>query len=118
MNFYELTFVLRADLNPSEVEGLTKEMADIAVAQGATITVDGRTLTTPSGGFFLAGTLFDHVKPDMKIYCEEIFGPVLAVIRAKNLDDAFQIANGTKYASPITRPSSRWNHSQKKIDLN
>lgn len=37
MNFYELTFVLRADLNPSEVEGLTKEMADIAVAQGATI---------------------------------------------------------------------------------
>jgi malonate-semialdehyde dehydrogenase (acetylating)/methylmalonate-semialdehyde dehydrogenase len=60
-----------------------KGYIDSGVAQGATISVDGRTLNTPQDGFFLAGTLFDHVKPEMKIYCEEIFGPVLCVVRVQ-----------------------------------
>ena len=53
------------------------------VASGATLVVDGRGLTVPGNekGFFLGGTLFDHVKPAMNIYREEIFGPVLCVVR-------------------------------------
>jgi malonate-semialdehyde dehydrogenase (acetylating)/methylmalonate-semialdehyde dehydrogenase len=78
-----------------------KGYIDSGVAQGATISVDGRTLNTPQDGFFLAGTLFDHVKPEMKIYCEEIFGPVLCVVRVQsyregvNLINAHEFGNGT-----------------------
>ena len=72
---------------------------DSGVAQGATITVDGRTLDTPSDGFFLAGTLFDHVKPNMKIYCEEIFGPVLCLVRVKTYCEAVDLINAHEYGN-------------------
>ncbi len=58
-----------------------------------------------SGGFFVAPTIFDNVKPNMRIAQEEIFGPVVSVIRAGDLDEAIRIANGVKYglsASIIT----------------
>lgn len=52
----------------------------------------------PSGGYFVPPTIFTNVKPDAKIAQEEVFGPVLAVIRVKNLDEALQVANSTEYA--------------------
>jgi malonate-semialdehyde dehydrogenase (acetylating) / methylmalonate-semialdehyde dehydrogenase len=76
-----------------------KSYIDSGVAQGATITVDGRTLNTPQDGFFLAGTLFDHVKPEMKIYCEEIFGPVLCVVRVKSYREAVDLINAHEFGN-------------------
>ena len=72
---------------------------DSGVAQGATISVDGRTLNTPTDGFFLAGTLFDHVKPNMKIYCEEIFGPVLCIVRVKTYREAVDLINAHEFGN-------------------
>jgi malonate-semialdehyde dehydrogenase (acetylating) / methylmalonate-semialdehyde dehydrogenase len=69
------------------------------VAQGATISVDGRNLNTPQDGFFLAGTLFDHVTPSMKIYCEEIFGPVLCIVRVKTYREAVDLINKHEYGN-------------------
>ncbi|MGQ0442941.1 MAG: CoA-acylating methylmalonate-semialdehyde dehydrogenase, partial [Methylophilaceae bacterium] len=76
-----------------------KGYIDSGVAQGATIIVDGRELDTPKHGFFLAGTLFDHVKPDMKIYCEEIFGPVLCIVRVKTYREAVDLINVHEYGN-------------------
>jgi len=69
------------------------------VAQGATISVDGRNLNTPQDGFFLAGSLFDHVTPNMKIYCEEIFGPVLCIVRVKTYREAVDLINAHEYGN-------------------
>ena len=69
------------------------------VAQGATICVDGRDLNTPQDGFFLAGTLFDHVTPSMKIYCEEIFGPVLCIVRVNTYREAVDLINQHAYGN-------------------
>jgi RHH-type transcriptional regulator, proline utilization regulon repressor / proline dehydrogenase / delta 1-pyrroline-5-carboxylate dehydrogenase len=52
----------------------------------------------PTQGFFIPPTIFTNVDPKAKIACEEIFGPVLSVIKARDLDDAFEIANGTEFA--------------------
>lgn len=80
-----------------------KEYIGIGVAEGAELVVDGRGLTVPGseGGFFLGASLFDRVTPDMRIYREEIFGPVLALVRtpdfehALNLVDTHEFGNGT-----------------------
>ncbi len=63
--------------------------------EGARLVVDGRTLRVPRGekGFFVGPTLFDHVTPAMAIYREEIFGPVLVVLRAGSLDEAIDLVN-------------------------
>ena len=52
----------------------------------------------PEKGFFIPPTIFTNVSPKTRIACEEIFGPVLSVIRARDLDEAFEIANGTEFA--------------------
>jgi RHH-type proline utilization regulon transcriptional repressor/proline dehydrogenase/delta 1-pyrroline-5-carboxylate dehydrogenase len=52
----------------------------------------------PAKGYFIPPTIFTSVKPDMRIACEEIFGPVLSVIKVRNLDDAIYVANNTDYA--------------------
>jgi RHH-type proline utilization regulon transcriptional repressor/proline dehydrogenase/delta 1-pyrroline-5-carboxylate dehydrogenase len=52
----------------------------------------------PAKGFFIPPTIFTNVSPKTRIACEEIFGPVLSVIRARDLDEAFEIANGTEFA--------------------
>jgi malonate-semialdehyde dehydrogenase (acetylating)/methylmalonate-semialdehyde dehydrogenase len=69
-------------------------------AEGAQLIVDGRN-NTPAGtnGFFLGACLFDHVKPEMKIYREEIFGPVLGVVRVNNFDTALQLVNEHEYGN-------------------
>ena len=55
---------------------------------GATVVVDGRDADVPADGFFLGTTLLDHVAPDMSVYTDEIFGPVLSVVRAETYDEA------------------------------
>jgi malonate-semialdehyde dehydrogenase (acetylating)/methylmalonate-semialdehyde dehydrogenase len=74
---------------------------DSGVEQGASLVVDGRgfKLQGYENGFFVGGTLFDHVKPDMKIYKEEIFGPVLSVVRAQSYTDAVELIHNTEYAN-------------------
>src|SRR5207253_8398915 len=52
----------------------------------------------PSEGFFVPPTIFTDVKPEMRLSCEEIFGPVLSVIRVRDLDEAIRVANDTDYA--------------------
>jgi malonate-semialdehyde dehydrogenase (acetylating) / methylmalonate-semialdehyde dehydrogenase len=76
-----------------------KSYIDSGVSQGATISVDGRSLATPQDGFFLAGTLFDHVKPEMKIYCEEIFGPVLCIVRVQSYREAVDLINAHEFGN-------------------
>ena len=69
--------------------------------QGATIAVDGRDIKVKGyeNGFFLGATLIDNVTPSMTSYKEEIFGPVLQVIRANNMQEAMDIINDHEYAN-------------------
>jgi malonate-semialdehyde dehydrogenase (acetylating)/methylmalonate-semialdehyde dehydrogenase len=71
------------------------------VAEGARPVLDGRGLTVPGNeaGFFLGPTLFDHVTPSMTVYREEIFGPVLVVLRASTLDEAIALVNANPYGN-------------------
>jgi malonate-semialdehyde dehydrogenase (acetylating) / methylmalonate-semialdehyde dehydrogenase len=69
--------------------------------QGAKVVIDGRDVT-PAGaadGFWLGPTLFDHVTTDMDIYTEEIFGPVLAVLRVESYDEAIELINANPYGN-------------------
>ncbi len=66
---------------------------------GATVVVDGREADVPADGFFLGTTLLDHVTPDMTVYTDEIFGPVLCVLRADTYDDGLAIINSNAYAN-------------------
>ena len=68
------------------------------VAEGAKPLVDGRERKA-SGGYYLGPTIFDHVTPDMTIAREEIFGPVLSVIRVKSLDDAIDLVNSSRFGN-------------------
>ncbi|KPK19591.1 MAG: methylmalonate-semialdehyde dehydrogenase [Betaproteobacteria bacterium SG8_41] len=74
---------------------------DQGVKEGAKLVLDGRGLKVPGhdGGFFLGTTLFDGVKADMKIYQDEIFGPVLVVLRSETLEDAIALVNRNPYAN-------------------
>ena len=76
---------------------------DQGVAEGATLVVDGRGLKVAGHeqGFYIGPCLFDHVKPDMKIYREEIFGPVLGVVRVKTFDEAVDLIHGHAYANGV-----------------
>jgi malonate-semialdehyde dehydrogenase (acetylating)/methylmalonate-semialdehyde dehydrogenase len=72
---------------------------DAGVKEGAKVVLDGRRGLLPKEGFFLGTTLFDHVTPSMGIYKDEIFGPVLVVVRAKTLDEAIELINANPYAN-------------------
>jgi malonate-semialdehyde dehydrogenase (acetylating)/methylmalonate-semialdehyde dehydrogenase len=74
---------------------------DKGVAEGAKLVLDGRTFKAAGHekGFFLGASLFDNVKPEMTIYKDEIFGPVLGVIRVKTLDEAIALINANPYAN-------------------
>jgi malonate-semialdehyde dehydrogenase (acetylating)/methylmalonate-semialdehyde dehydrogenase len=69
------------------------------VAEGATPLCDGRRFKSAGGGFFLGPTIFDNVTPDMTIAKEEIFGPVLSVIRVRTLDEAIQLVNRSPFGN-------------------
>jgi malonate-semialdehyde dehydrogenase (acetylating)/methylmalonate-semialdehyde dehydrogenase len=67
--------------------------------EGATVVVDGRTLEIAGDGFWLGPTLFDNVSPEMSIYKEEIFGPVLSIIRVNTYDEALNLVNSHQYGN-------------------
>src|ERR1035438_10141840 len=69
------------------------------VAEGAVPLVDGRQHKPAGSGYFLGPTIFDHVTPEMTIAREEIFGPVLSVMRVKTLDDAIELVNRSPYGN-------------------
>jgi malonate-semialdehyde dehydrogenase (acetylating)/methylmalonate-semialdehyde dehydrogenase len=74
---------------------------DAGEAAGATMVLDGRTVTPDAegDGFFLAPTLFDNVTPEMSIYTDEIFGPVLSVVRVPSYDEGLQLINANPYGN-------------------
>ncbi len=72
---------------------------DKGVEEGAKLVLDGRTYKGQDKGFFLGASLFDNVRPEMTIYKDEIFGPVLGVVRVKTLDEAIQLINSNPYAN-------------------
>src|SRR5262249_8593535 len=71
------------------------------VREGATLVVDGRDVSVPGheGGYFVGPTLFDRVTPDMAIYADEIFGPVLVVVRVDTFDQAIRLVNENRYGN-------------------
>ena len=77
---------------------------DLGVEEGANLIVDGRNIKIPGheNGFFLGGCLFDHVKPNMRIYQEEIFGPVLSMVRAPDFETALDLVNNHQFGNGST----------------
>jgi malonate-semialdehyde dehydrogenase (acetylating)/methylmalonate-semialdehyde dehydrogenase len=69
--------------------------------EGATIVTDGRESAPDNGGFFLGVTLLDDVKPEMDVYKDEIFGPVLGVTRVETYDEAVELVNGNPYGNGV-----------------
>ncbi len=78
-----------------------KRYVDIGIDEGAKLVVDGRgfKLQGYENGYFLGGCLFDNVTPQMRIYKEEIFGPVLAVVRTANYEDALGLVNAHEFGN-------------------
>jgi malonate-semialdehyde dehydrogenase (acetylating)/methylmalonate-semialdehyde dehydrogenase len=78
-----------------------KSYVDLGVQEGADLIVDGRGLSLQGyeNGYFLGGTLFDRVTPSMRIYREEIFGPVLAVVRASDYNEAAYLVNTHEFGN-------------------
>jgi malonate-semialdehyde dehydrogenase (acetylating) / methylmalonate-semialdehyde dehydrogenase len=74
---------------------------DLGQKEGAELLVDGREARVPPEGFFLGGSLFDWVRPSMRIYREEIFGPVLALVRAQSLGEAIELVNQHEYGNGV-----------------
>jgi len=78
-----------------------RSYVDLGAEEGAKLVVDGRGLKLQDyeNGFFFGGRLFDEVKPEMRIYKEEIFGPVLSVVRSPDFDSATQLVNDHEYGN-------------------
>src|SRR5690554_5288447 len=78
-----------------------KSYIDSGVEEGAKLLVDGRNFTMQGyeDGYFMGGTLFDEVKPNMRIYKEEIFGPVLSIVRAESYDQAEELVNNHEFGN-------------------
>ncbi|MGB5093427.1 MAG: CoA-acylating methylmalonate-semialdehyde dehydrogenase [Parvibaculum sp.] len=76
---------------------------DLGVKEGASLLVDGRgfKLQGYENGFFMGGSLFDNVTPDMTIYKDEIFGPVLSVVRARTFDEAAELPTKHQYGNGV-----------------
>jgi malonate-semialdehyde dehydrogenase (acetylating)/methylmalonate-semialdehyde dehydrogenase len=80
-----------------------KDYVDIGVKEGAKLVVDGRGFKMQGyeKGFFMGGCLFDEVKPNMRIYKEEIFGPVLSVVRAHDYEEAVRLPSEHEYGNGV-----------------
>ncbi len=95
---------LNADMGPlitqQHLEKVKNYVAE-GIKEGAELIVDGRDFKLPGHekGFFMGGCLFDKVTPNMKIYREEIFGPVLIVLRANNFNEALDLINNNEYGN-------------------
>jgi malonate-semialdehyde dehydrogenase (acetylating)/methylmalonate-semialdehyde dehydrogenase len=77
---------------------------EVGIKEGAKLVVDGRGLKVPGHeqGFFTGGSLFDHVTPEMRIYKEEIFGPVLSCVRVKDFGQAVDLINAHEFGNGLT----------------
>src|SRR5262245_11744972 len=80
-----------------------KDYVAVGIAEGASLKVDGRDFRMQGyeSGFYMGGCLFDHVQPNMRIYKEEIFGPVLSVVRANTYEESLQLANDHEYGNGV-----------------
>jgi malonate-semialdehyde dehydrogenase (acetylating)/methylmalonate-semialdehyde dehydrogenase len=72
---------------------------EVGAKEGATVVVDGRDLKVDGDGFFLGPTLLDNVTPKMSVYTDEIFGPVLSIIRVTTYDEALNLVNSHQYGN-------------------
>ena len=81
-----------------------KGYVDLGVKEGAKLVLDGRNLKLQGyeNGFYIGGCLFDHVTTDMRIYKEEIFGPVLSVVRVKTFEEATKMINEHEYGNGVS----------------
>jgi malonate-semialdehyde dehydrogenase (acetylating)/methylmalonate-semialdehyde dehydrogenase len=96
----------QADYGPVVTQAALNRIRDYVetgVKEGATLAVDGRNFKMQGyeKGFFMGGCLFDNVTADMKIYKEEIFGPVLSVVRAKNYEEALRLPSEHEYGNGV-----------------
>jgi malonate-semialdehyde dehydrogenase (acetylating) / methylmalonate-semialdehyde dehydrogenase len=103
----------KADYGPLVTEAALARVRDYigqGVAAGADLVVDGRERTSDDlafgdanleGGFFIGPTLFDHVTPDMSIYTDEIFGPVLCMVRAHDYEEALRLPSEHEYGNGV-----------------
>ena len=96
----------KADFGPlvtKEALSRVKGYVDIGIKEGAKLMVDGRDFKMQGyeGGFYMGGCLFDNVTKDMRIYKEEIFGPVLSVVRAKTYEEGLKLANDHEYGNGV-----------------
>ena len=103
----------KADYGPLVTEaalGRVRDYIDQGVAAGADIVIDGRERASDDlaygdanleGGFFIGPTLFDHVTPDMSIYTDEIFGPVLCMVRAHDYEEALRLPSEHEYGNGV-----------------
>ncbi len=80
-----------------------RNYVEIGIKEGAKLAVDGRPFKMQGyeNGFYMGGCLFDHVTPEMRIYKEEIFGPVLSVVRAKDYAEALRLPNEHEYGNGV-----------------
>jgi len=95
-----------ADFGPlvtSQALERVKNYVDIGVQEGATLLVDGRDFKMQGyeNGYYMGGCLFDYVTPDMRIYKEEIFGPVLSVVRADSYEEALRLPSEHEYGNGV-----------------
>ncbi|OXM51300.1 CoA-acylating methylmalonate-semialdehyde dehydrogenase [Amycolatopsis alba] len=95
-----------ADFGPlvtAEAVQRVRDYIDVGLAEGAKLLVDGRETTVDGheNGFFLGGCLFDHVTSDMRIYREEIFGPVLSIVRAADYEEALRLPSEHEYGNGV-----------------
>jgi malonate-semialdehyde dehydrogenase (acetylating)/methylmalonate-semialdehyde dehydrogenase len=99
-----------------------KSYVDLGVKEGAKLVVDGRGFKMQGyeNGFFMGGCLFDNVTPDMKIYKDEIFGPVLSVVRAKDYEEAVRLPSENDYGNGVaiyTRDGDTARDFVKRVDV-
>ncbi len=107
-----------AIIDPEAVRRITDHI-DAAVAAGATLLLDGRDAKPPEGfegGCWVGPTILDHVTPDMPAGCEEIFGPVLSIIRTETLDEAIEIENDNNYGNAAAIYTSDGGTAQYAVD--
>jgi malonate-semialdehyde dehydrogenase (acetylating)/methylmalonate-semialdehyde dehydrogenase len=93
---------LGVDMGPLVTEQHRNKVAsylDVGVKEGARLVVDARKQECPKEGFYLGTALFDHVTPEMEVYKNEIFGPILVVLRTSSLEEAIKLVNANPYAN-------------------
>ncbi|WP_433685885.1 CoA-acylating methylmalonate-semialdehyde dehydrogenase [Nocardia sp. CA-119907] len=95
-----------ADFGPlvtKDALGRVENYIQIGIDEGAELVIDGRGLAVDGGegGYFTGATLFDQVTREMRIYREEIFGPVLSIVRAKDYDEALALPNEHEYGNGV-----------------